>query len=605
MLSESDDDDGSEETISAIIRRRNNAKTKKRKNDLMSTEPTDDEVEETGKVLAQIMDKNDKEMENNINERGKRFKKVASSKSAKDLPKDLNKFYREEKLPNKKDVAITSMSIDHMIGAVSNSGQNILGETMTKIRLQEKKNERNSEESSRKRTNNNIVIDNTKKKTRKRRTRKDTRNDKQLKQQLAQREGEDYANGLIEHTTYQTKTAYERLVENNVMEMTLLKKTDTLESLPQRSLGDYNTRNEREGWMINTLKSIDKNELEITRQQPAAKKNMQFLRKIKDSAPFYEVLMKSHIESNKKVQEPELIDWDYASNFYREAILERGERICINSTNGACVAQRDCGFYCREFLKPTQNMKFIKHRIRDSETCQESLPMIQRMCLPCHQAVVGFKYWLRISKKNHKDDKTKMETGKSAILDDIEPLTDIQFDINHAGQYNIWCCIGVGDTEYHGVPGPFIPWDKDNYIVSETTLVGMTNESEKQEEKIKLMKRAYLRQKKLQAESNTGGLSNDMYRDSTGKLHHKDSYLNASKVMYSTSMGSPVPGVVSAVHSKTNPEKGQTTHTEQRRIKNLIQRECLHFQEGAIPARIESTKTYSRSIHTESASSIE
>lgn len=582
----------------------NNTNRKKRKGSPLIKELSDKEITTTGKILTQIIgingdEKNDEETINNeIKERGKRFKKVASSKSARDLPENLDEFCGEEKSPNKIDSAENALTTEHMIGVLSSTGQNGLSNQMMGILMKEKKDVEELDTGLHNNNNNNTIITTkTKKKSRKRRTRKDTRNDEELKRQLTQKEREDYQNGLIKNTTDQIRKAHDVLSDNHVMETAQTERKNTLESLPRRTLNEYNARDGREMWMLQALNMIDKKELEIVRQQPGANMNSQFLMRIKKEVPFYDNMMRVHIESNKKVPIPELVDWDHAAEYYREPVLERGERPCVNGRSGACVVQRDFGFVAREFLKPTQSVKFNIQRIKDPDTCQEFLPKIQRMCLPCHQAVVSYQYHLRISKRNHEDPETEMETGRSALLDDNESLTDIQFDVHHEGQYNIWCCIGIGDTEYHGMAGPFIPWDKSNYIEEKTSIWGLTNENKRDEEKTRRLKAMHKRQRKTERFQQTG-LSDDMYRDTDGKLHYRGTTSNTPVAIYSTAMGSPVPGEISTPQSEIDPLTGRKKQNQQRVIRRLRQRECLLFRKGVMPAKIESLKTSSRSIHT-------
>jgi len=539
----------------------------KRKRDSVLPGLTDEEIQETGEILAEISGGTGKDI---AKERSERYKRVLRSKNARELPSDLDS---QGETPVGRETEDVSSSGDHLIGVIATSGQKRVGDELVAANLRAKAAKE------------------------KNRGRRESNKDRAVKERADKQEREDYTSGKLPHTTEQLHSASEARTKNYSMKMKKLTVSPTLDGLPRRTLDEYNARNNEEGYMLASLKEIDKKELEIVRKLPDSHVNSRFLLQIKEQAPFYQQVVKVHVTRNVKVPIPEMVDWDYASAYYRECIVERGERPCINGATGACVVLQDFGFVCREFLKKKQADKFNQHRLRDPNTCQEALPFVQGMCLGCAQVVVTDTYFTRVSNDNHKDRKTEMEDGSSQTLDNCEVISDIQFDVHAPGQYDIKQCIGVGDNKWYGVPGPFIPWDKNNYILDTTTLIDMSREQKKSIEKSARMKRAYQKQQQLERETR-GGLSDDMYRDMDGKLCRRGTTSRAPQQVFRTTMGSPVPGSYTCDYDDVDPRTGLKNSTVQREIKRLIQRECLRFQQGAMPVKIVRRKTSSPSILT-------
>lgn len=550
-------------------------KTRKRKQNPVVTPAVEVDTEEMGKVMTNIMGTEGEFPEGPTQAREKRFKKLANSKTAKELPLGLDNTEGDTPVDHRAGEILT----DHMLGVMTETDTQNVVKSLVTNRIQEQGASRYRKKAARVGTG------------------KDTRREKRRREELEEAELEDQRTGRIKYTVDELMDQAGEVQSKHIVEEKRPERRNDLEKLPRRTLKEYKARDDNEAWLLQSLKAIDKKELSVVRQLPERNVNAALLRAMKDQIPFFETMLRKHVESNKKVPVPEVIDWDYAEQYLRQSIKERGERDCVNGRTQTCVSLRDFGFVCREFLKPSQARLFDNHRATNPDTCRESLPKTQRMCLACHMAVVTLQYHLRVSKKNHRDPTTEMEDGKSELLDDNDPLTDIQFDVHHPGQFDIWCCIGIGDTEWHGVPGAFVAWDPNNYAPEKVDLVTLSRECEVTQDRDARLKRAVMRQKRLRGQSE--GLVDDMYRAADGKLYRKGMTADTPKAVYHTPTGSMIPGRVSMEYGNVDPMSGRGRPENQRTIQRLRQKESLLFRPGAMPARIDqNTNISTRSTRT-------
>lgn len=500
----------------------------------------------------------------------RRFVEVVTSKTAKILPTTLQ-FVNNVEIPE--EIDDTNLSGDYVTGSILLTGQQELGEAIIKSKIKKQKNSSavNLRPKKKKKKQQNIIA---------------------KKKKLQAMENEDICQGRVKESLESAQFRSEQQAEHHVMSIYKQERTNTFHIPPQRTTGEYNARNSRDQYMLNSLKKLNKTELEIIRKQPDRneKAHLKIYQQIQKESPFYEKYVVSFINSDTKVPAPHIVTFNYVNTFLREAIAEKQERQCALQNN--CVCNKEFGFICREFLTPVQYERFILAFNKDPRTSGRMLPDETRLCLPDHMASVLDNYHLRVHKANHMDQEGEMETGSTILLDETKVLSDIIFDIHRPGQYNIQKCIGVEDQEWRGLLGAFIAWNPKNYICETKTLIQICNYEEAVQVKLRALKRANAR--KRAEEESSGGLDDDMYRDTSGKLTFK---VPRNIQVVNAGMGTPLPGKRESMKQECNPVTGEKRNKRsQRKIKYLSQRDCLLFREGVMPARIEETTNSTRSI---------
>ena len=367
------------------------------------------------------------------------------------------------------------------------------------------------------------------------------------------------------------------------------KRRETLDpdDLPQDNLALYRAEDTPQAWFLTTMQALDRSEDTIVHDLPPKTVNHSFIAAMEDNVLFFDAMIKHHVQTNEPIPKPTTLTWDFCQSLLREAIPERGERPCRMAAFGTCESVKQFGFPCRERMTESEYLRFVEMRKTNPSKAATALPMIQRLCMCCALSYVTVEYLKRKFRLQHRDPDSEMPTGESAAYDLTTPLCDFDVDVTTEGQYYIWACVGVGDSEYCGVPGPVPQWDPSNYVVETTELETISINDKRIQERTERLKRANTERR----EREEGPRPWDA---SVWIAAHKRASQRGEDVthVFQTPSRTPVPG-----RFQTAPVEDEVGMLRQRKAKKktirvLRQRdECLRFRDGAMPVRVESDKS--------------
>lgn len=420
----------------------------------------------------------------------------------------------------------------------------------------------------------------------KRRKKKKKLNAADARAQMAASEAEEVLQGRQVETSAQAKERVAQLADAaKDMHRAVHQKKDQIDpaELPHETLAQYRASDDAERWFLASLKEVDRHEDSVVHRLPPPTVNQKFLAAMSDSLPFYDSLIRYYVRAEKPIPVPATYNREYCQTLLREAIPERGERPCRLAAHGTCESLLQFGFACRERMHEDEYRNFVNLRLNNPQMAYTALPMIQRMCLPCTLCHVTIEYMRRLHKKQHKDPSVQMPDGTSETYDDTEPICDFQMDVTTEGQYDIWACVGVGDAEYLGLPGPVLAWDPSNYVPGCIKTQQVAGSDKRIIERAERIKRAVTERREREGGDAPGLDPHDYYRELKGRPRgFKDPV-----AVFQTPARTPIPGHLQTDSAAAaQPSKQQSAAA--REIRVLHERdECLRFRDGVMPVKVE------------------
>lgn len=337
----------------------------------------------------------------------------------------------------------------------------------------------------------------------------------------------------------------------------------------ERTIGDR--------WMEENLQAAEKREHDIALKQPPLTRNAKFMTSVQETIPFWKGVHTYMAVNDKQLPVTEIITREFMDTLLRQADTSRGERPCKLGT--ACEAFRHYGIILRERLRQTEVIRFSNARLVDPETAKDYLPNIQRMCIVCALYHVNFEYMKRLNKKEHTDDATDAPNGRSETYDDTSMLCDFQFDVTEYGQYDIHKCVGVGDTEFMGLPGPVLQWHPKYFIPVKVPRLTMSKKDRSLTER-NLRKKTARREQTPRVVPHTQAWQ-----------HRGSDMAEAPVAVFKTPNRTPVPGnQVSEPQFATTATAfvGNQSNAVEEFTFILRQSDELLFRDGVMPVRVES-----------------
>jgi hypothetical protein len=423
--------------------------------------------------------------------------------------------------------------------------------------------------------------------TRRRRKKPKKLTEEKARRMYAGEERYEVQQGRQSETSEAAAERYQAISSEVQMDARVHERQETIDpdALPKDTLAKYKARNSDESYFLESLKEIDRREDSVVHKLPPPAVNHKLLFAMRDCLPFYDALVRYHVKANKPIPVPATYTWEYCETLLREAIPERGERPCRLAATGACESMQQFGFACRERMDEAEYRRFVNMRLTNPQMAKTALPMVQRLCLPCVLCHITHEYLKRLHKRQHKDDESQMPDGTSETYDDCEPICNLQMDVTTEGQYDIWACVGVGDAEYLGMPGPVVAWDPSNYVPETIELSNISRRDREFVERTKRIKRATTERRKR--EGTVPWDPGAWLRTAKAK---KAQGFEEPVAVFRTPARTPVPG---HFQSEMDPAPGQD-HRQKRSvtIRVLRQRdENLRFRDGVMPVKVESAKS--------------
>lgn len=243
---------------------------------------------------------------------------------------------------------------------------------------------------------------------------------------------------------------------------------DGLEMHPQESLEEYALAAEKRAYMADLLRKRETGHNAASMKEealiaglPPLTKNLAYLDGLGDRARFHQLTINQVVfEDGLSIPDTVVVTKEYIDEFLCEPIRGR-DRPCLLGTE--CFALKRYHFSLREFPMPTEYRAFCAAW----EIDRESALHVYSMHYPC--VICELRDWNEehLRRANHRNDRDPryMEDGRVQEPGELYKLINRwQVSVGVPGQYNIYQCLGLGDTTYTGLSGPIPKFDPKDFV---------------------------------------------------------------------------------------------------------------------------------------------